>query len=675
MSIASSALQKQVDDLRQKLILYNYHYYALDEPLVSDKEYDVLYCQLQELESAHPELISEDSPTQRVGGLALTKFEVMSHKVPMLSLSNGFSDEEVVAFYHRLLALTGASSLAFECEPKLDGLAISIHYEKGLLSHAVTRGDGTEGEVVTANVRTIRNVPLRLNGEVPDYVEVRGEVVINKADFLRLNQIAERAGDKPFANPRNAAAGSIRQLDSKIAAKRHLRMYAYGVGEVSNDFDAPDTQFELMQKFASWGFSIARDIKVVDAAAGLLDYYKTMAHKRADLPYDIDGLVYKLDSIALQTVCGYIAKAPRWALAHKFPAEEVETEILAVDFQVGRTGAITPVARLKPVAVGGVILSNATLHNKDEIARKDIHVHDRVIVRRAGDVIPEVVRVLMQYRHEHKIAEIVFPDRCPVCHSEVFYSESEAVARCTGDWSCKAQRKERIVHFASRKAMDIDGLGDKLVEQLVDKEIVIFPADLYRLSLPLLSGLERMGRKSALNLLAAVEASKAVTLARFIYAIGIREVGEVIARSLAEHFSTLERLKVASFDDLKAIDDVGDKIAHNIVHFWQNSENMALIEDLHAVGVDIEIKPIAPSPQSTHFFANKTLVLTGSLTHFSRDELKARLQQLGAKVTGSVSAKTDMVIAGEKAGSKLAKAEALKIAIIDEQKLMELLRA
>ncbi|WP_395946998.1 NAD-dependent DNA ligase LigA [Caedibacter taeniospiralis] len=673
-------MQKEIQLKYQALCVeitqYNYAYHTLDKPLVSDQVYDQKYQQLVDLEGEYKNILDlSHSPTQRVGSAPLPYFDVVTHKVPMLSLSNGFEEEDVANFYKRLTELTHESQLSFECEPKLDGLAISIHYKNGLLDYAVTRGDGAEGEKVTENVKTIRNVPLSLNGDnLPQEIEIRGEIVINKADFLALNSEAEALGEKGFANPRNAAAGSIRQLDSRIAARRKLKMYAYGVG-AQVGFKLPQTQYELVQQLKQWGFQLTNEVEVVSGEKGLMDYYERMSHKRADLPYDIDGLVYKLNRLDLQTKAGFIAKAPRWALAHKFPAEEVETEILAVDFQVGRTGAITPVARLKPVAVGGVIVSNATLHNMDEIKRKDIHLHDRVIVRRAGDVIPEIVRSLPEYRTVP--ATIVMPTECPVCQSAIEHVKDQAIARCIGGWHCGAQRKERIKHFASRKAMDIDGLGDKIVEQLVDKNLIRSPADLYQLSLLQLSSLERMGQKSALNLLEALENSKRVQLHRFIYALGIKDIGEVSAKALANHFGSLQAIKAASLEALVSIHDVGEIMANRLLAFWADDYNVQLVNDLLEAGVVLSNPIKADQHEHNEITANpfygKTIVITGSFSEFSRDELKERLEMLGAKCSTSVSVKTDVVVAGEKAGSKLAKAQELNVRIMNEDELMSLI--
>ena len=663
--------------LCQLIERYNYHYHTLDAPLISDKKYDEAYKILKAFESCFTGRIEiSHSPTVRIGAKPLDVFKVIRHELPMLSLTNGFSEADVTAFDKRLSELSGQNNLTYECEPKLDGLAISIHYQHGKLLYAVTRGDGLEGEEVTHNVKTIRNVPLHLQETFPEYLEVRGEIIINKADFIALNDKAQLQNEKQFANPRNAAAGSIRQLDSKIAAKRPLRMYAYGIG-VTKAYQTPKTQYELMQQLHRWGFQITREIEVVQGSEGLMNYYRKLTHLRADLPYDIDGLVYKINAIDLQHKVGFIAKAPRWALARKFPAEEAETEILNVDFQIGRTGAITPVARLKPVAAGGVIIANATLHNIDEIQRKDIHIGDRVIVRRAGDVIPEVVRPLIQYRKQQQIKTIILPKCCPVCQSPIENDPDQAIARCTGDWNCKAQTKERIRHFASRKAMDIDGLGDKIVEQLVDREIVSLPHQLYQLDLPTLSALERMGRKSSLNLLAAIEKSKQVTLARFIFAIGIRDIGEVSSKALANTFTSLEHIRSAGFDALIEIHDIGEVMAHNVIHFWQNRVNQEMVEALLKSGITL-INPNPPANQNNfnpdNPFYHKTVVITGSFRAFTRDTLKEKIQHAGGKSTNSISKNTDFVIVGDKPGSKLEKAQKLGIAIIDENQLIDILQ-
>lgn len=671
-----TVIQDYYAKLSKQIENWDYHYHTLDKPLVTDQTYDQCYQQLRQLEQYFEKhLDTENSPTKRVGSPPLKAFEVIKHQKPMLSLSNGFSKEDVIAFDKRLSQLTGEQDLVFTCEPKLDGLAISVYYKNGKLDYALTRGDGFSGEKVTENIKTIRNIPLTLMGKYPKVLEVRGEIVITKDDFLGLNNKMEEANIKPFANPRNAAAGSIRQLDSSIAAKRPLKMYAYGVGHISDEFTLPASQFELIQQFRTWGFQVCDDIELAQGVDALIACYNKMLHKRADLPYDIDGLVYKLNRLALQEKAGFIAKAPRWALAHKFPSEEVESEILSVDFQVGRTGAITPVARLKPVAVGGVIVANATLHNQDEIKRKDIYIGDRVIVKRAGDVIPEVVTALPAYRKDN-IAPINFPTVCPVCASSIEYQEDQKIARCSGGWLCQAQRKARIKHFASRKAMDIDGLGEKIIQQLVDKGIVHFPYDLYTLDLPTLIQLERMAEKSSLNLLAAIKNSKKVTLDRFIFALGIRDIGESSSKALANKFGTLENVQNATVDALIAIDDMGEIMAHNIVNFWQHQENQDMVSKLLNAGIEI-INPVIVNQDNlandSHPFYQKKVVITGTFSSFSRDELKAKLIAFGAKPMNSLSKNTDMLIVGENPGSKLQKAQTLGVSIVDKEALSALL--
>ena len=623
------AIQRYYAKLSEQIDAWNYHYHTLDKPLVLDQKYDQYYQQLCQLEHYFEKYLdTEHSPTKRVGSAPLKVFEVMMHRKPMLSLSNGFDEDEVTAFHKRLSQLTHEQALVFTCEPKLDGLAISIYYKDGQLDYALTRGDGLSGEKVTENVKSIRNVPLKLMGETPKVLEIRGEIIINKQDFIVLNETMQQAQVKPFANPRNAAAGSIRQLDSRVAAKRRLKMYAYGLGYVSEEFMMPGSQFELVEQFQSWGFQVCDDIVLAHDVNELIAYYHKMLHKRADLPYDIDGLVYKLNSLPLQEKAGFIAKAPRWALAHKFPSEEVESEILSVDFQVGRTGAITPVARLKPVAVGGVIVANATLHNQDEIKRKDIYIGDRVIVKRAGDVIPEVVKALPEYRQKNTYP-ITMPTVCPVCAVAIEYQEDQKIARCTGGWLCQAQRKARIKHFSSRKAMDIDGLGDKIIQQLVDKEIIHFPYDLYTLNLSMLMQLERMAEKSSLNLLGAIGKSKKIALDRFIFAIGIRDIGERSSKALADKFGTLEKVQTADFDQLITIDDIGEIMAHNIINFWQYKQNQAMVDKLLNAGVEIVNPVIADKSNVTdqnNPFYQKKLVITGTFSAFTRDELKAKLE-------------------------------------------------
>ncbi|HHO59287.1 MAG TPA: NAD-dependent DNA ligase LigA [Thiotrichales bacterium] len=648
-----------------------YRYYVLDDPEIPDAEYDRLFRQLQQLETEHPELITEDSPTQRVGAQPLTAFEQITHELPMLSLDNVFSEEELLAFNRRVQErLNTQAQIEYAAEPKLDGLAISIRYENGVLKYAATRGDGATGENVTQNIRTIDAVPLRLLGkDYPPVLEVRGEVFMPKAGFEKLNQQARERGEKQFANPRNAAAGSLRQLDPRITASRPLSMYCYSTGVVEGG-ELAATHSETLQQLKSFGLPVCAEAKVVQGIEGCMAYYHELLAQREQLPYDIDGIVYKVNSIALQQRLGFVARAPRWAIAHKFPAQEEVTEIIDVDFQVGRTGAITPVARLKPVFVGGVTVSNATLHNMDEVRRKDIHIGDRVIIRRAGDVIPEVVSVVPGARSK-KVKPVVMPAKCPVCGSAIEQLEGEAVARCTGGLFCQAQRAEAIKHYASRKAMDIDGLGDRLIEQLVQEKLVKTPADLYSLTVEQLAALERMAEKSASNIVTAIENSKQVTLARFIYALGIREVGEATAMNLADALRSLDAVMQAEVEALEEVPDIGPIVAQHIVTFFRQAHNREVIEKILAAGVNIQ-NPEKPSAESQPL-QGKTFVITGTLPTLSRSEAKAMLMAAGAKVTGSVSAKTDYLLAGEKAGSKLTKATSLGIEVIDEAKLSELL--
>ncbi|MCF6808107.1 NAD-dependent DNA ligase LigA [Thiotrichales bacterium 19S9-12] len=666
----------RVRQLRDNLRRYNYHYHTLDEPIVPDSVYDQEFHELLVLEETFPDLKTPNSPTVLVGGQPLDKFRQVTHRKAMLSLSNGFSEADIIAFDQRIQDRLLESQIEYECEPKFDGLAISLHYENGQLALALTRGDGETGEDVTANVRTIRNLPKVIKHDaMPNSIEVRGEVVIPKAKFEALNKKLETKGEKTFANPRNAAAGSIRQLDSKIAASRPLSFFAYAVGYASDDFKQVNTQKELLDLYESWHFQVSNERDVVIGASACLEYYKKMSEKRGSLPYEIDGLVYKVNHFSEQEKLGFIARSPRWALAHKFPAEEQPTTINDVEFQVGRTGALTPVARLEPVEVGGVTVSNATLHNMDEVKRKDVHIGDRVVVRRAGDVIPEVVKAIASERDESKIKPIILPSDCPVCHSPLVQAEDQAVIRCSGGWNCQAQRKERLRHFVSRRAMDIDGLGDKLIGLLVDKELVEYPADLYRLNELTLARLERMGKKSAQNTIKAILESKETSLARFIYALGIREVGEATAKQLAKFYGSLERIRQSQYDDLITINDIGPIVAEHIIEFWKDDNVNLWVNDLLDLGIYF---PSASkqdqgkiSIDENKFFYGKTVVITGTLTDFSRDELKDRLEQMGAKVSGSVSKKTDLVIVGEKAGSKLSKAESLGVTIWDEARLKE----
>lgn len=668
---ATDQVAQRVAELRALLTQYNREYYELDEPSVPDAEYDRLFRELTELEQRFPQYRSEHSPTQKVGGQALDAFTQVTHETPMLSLDNAFSVEEFEAFTTRVSErLDSAAAIAFCCEPKLDGAAVSILYERGELVRAATRGDGQTGEDITANVRTIRNVPLQLQGDFPARLEVRGEVFMPTRAFDKYNEKALAAGEKTFANPRNAAAGSLRQLDSRITAKRPLHFYAYSMGVVSDEATLADTHFGRLEQLQQWGLPLSEEVKVVAQGDECKAYYDDILQRRAQLRYEIDGVVLKVNHIALQQDLGFVSRAPRWAIAWKFPAQEELTVIRGVDFQVGRTGAITPVARLEPVAVGGVTVSNATLHNADEIARLDIHIGDTVIIRRAGDVIPQVVQVLRERRPEDALS-IEFPERCPVCDSHVERAEGEAVARCTGGLICAAQRREALKHFASRKAMDIDGLGDKLIEQLVEREWVKSPADLYRLSVRELAHLPRMGEKSAEKITTAIAASKTTTLPRFLYALGIREVGEATAANLASHFGSLERLSAADAEALEAVPDVGQVVASHIAQFFREPHNQQVIHELEALG--IHWPAVEQLAESEATLAGNTYVLTGTLTQMTRDEAKQALQARGAKVSGSVSAKTTAVIAGDNAGSKLTKAEQLGVAVLSEADLLGLL--
>ena len=663
------SLQQQIDTLRQDLRRYEYEYHVLDNPTIPDAEYDRLFHQLKALEAAHPELITADSPTQRVGAKPLSGFAQIRHEIPMLSLDNAFSDEEFYAFVKRIedRLIRLPDPLTFCCEPKLDGLAVSILYVNGVLTQAATRGDGTTGEDITVNIRTIRNIPLQLlMDNPPARLEVRGEVFMPHAGFERLNQQALEKGEKTFANPRNAAAGSLRQLDPKITSKRPLVLNAYGIG-IAEGVDLPNTHYDRLQWLKSIGIPVNPEIRLCNGTNEVLDFYRDIQNKRSALGYDIDGTVLKINDIALQEKLGFISKAPRWAIAYKFPAQEELTRLNDVEFQVGRTGAITPVAKLEPVFVAGVTVSNATLHNGDEIERLDIAIGDTVVIRRAGDVIPQIIGVL----HDRRPADarpIVFPETCPVCDSAIVRIEGEAVARCTGGLFCAAQRKEALKHFVSRKAMDIDGVGGKLIEQLVDRELIHTPADLFKLDLTTLTRLERMGTKSAENALASLEKAKNTTLARFIFALGIREVGEATALNLANHFKTLEALQNADLEALQQVPDVGEVVANRILAFWHEPHNVAVVNDLIAQGV--HWKTVETKEVTENHFKGKTVVLTGTLTQMGRNEAKALLQDMGAKVSGSVSAKTDFVIAGDAAGSKLTKAQELGVTVLTEEEFL-----
>ena len=663
---------QEIESLREQLDTWNYQYYALDEPTVPDAEYDRRLQRLLQLEHQHPQLQRADSPSQRVGGQALQQFTQVSHEVPMLSLENAFSPEDMQHFNRRLLDRLGdqEGQLEFACEPKLDGIAVSLLYRYGVLERGATRGDGSTGEDITHNVRTIRSIPLRLRGEgFPTLIEVRGEIYMPKAGFAQLNNRARERGEKPFVNPRNAAAGSLRQLDARITAQRPLEMCCYSVGLVEGG-NLPDRHAGVLERLRDWGLKINPESAVVQGIEACDAYFASLAVRRDSLAYDIDGIVFKVNELALQQRLGFVSRAPRWAIARKFPAQEEMTRLLDVEFQVGRTGAITPVARLEPVFVGGVTVSNATLHNSDEIDRLGIQIGDTVIVRRAGDVIPQVVSVVLDNRPDNT-RTIQFPTHCPVCESAIEREEGEAAWRCMGGLICGAQQKAAIKHFVSRRAMDIDGLGDKLVEQLVDEGLVANVAGLYALSKELLVNLERMGEKSADNLLCALQTSKQTTLPRFIFALGIREVGEATARNLAYYFGNWLALSSASEAQLLEVDDVGPIVADHLRQFFDSEASMAVVESLHYAGViwpDIERLPQQNLP-----LAEQIWVVTGKLETLSRDDAKARLQALGAKVAGSVSAKTTCLVAGPGAGSKLIKANELGIDVVDEQSLLALL--
>jgi len=662
----------EITQLRDVINDHNYKYYALDTPTIPDAEYDRLMRKLQALEAEYPELITDDSPTQRVGSAPLSEFAQVRHEVPMLSLDNVFNEEELRDFDRRVRdRLHADDKVRYACEPKLDGVALSLLYRDGKLVRGATRGDGTTGEDITYNVRTIKSVPLRLQGSgYPQVLEVRGEVFMPRAAFEQLNRQAAERGEKLYVNPRNTAAGSLRQLDPRLTAERNLEMCCYSAGFVEGG-ELPGSHHAVLEQFREWGFRINPEMRVVDDIGGCIAYYDYLLQKRAELPYDIDGIVFKVDSVKQQRQLGFVSKAPRWACAHKFPAQEEMTTILGVEFQVGRTGAVTPVARLAPVFVGGVTVSNCTLHNMDEVERLDVRVGDTVIVRRAGDVIPQVVAVVPERRPADAIA-VVLPSGCPVCGSAIERIEGEVVARCTGGLVCAAQRKEAIRHFASRRAIDIEGLGEKLIDQLVDAQLLKTVADIYCLEQPALAALDRMGDKSAANLVEAIEKSKHTTLSRFLYALGIREVGEATALNLAKHFTNIDALTNADVESLLAVDDVGPVVAQHVADFFANAENRDVIAELLGAGITWPV--IERAPASAQPLLGKTWVLTGTLETMSRDDAKEKLQQLGAKVSSSVSKKTDCVIAGPGAGSKLADAERLGVSVIDEQQFVTLLR-
>jgi DNA ligase (NAD+) len=672
--MSKSAAARAVE-LRQQIAHHNYRYHVLDDPEVSDAEYDRLMRELKALEEQHPDLVTPDSPTQRVGATPVSELQEVVHARPMLSLDNAFADEDVVAFDRRVRErLENVEQIEYSAEPKLDGLAISFRYESGRLVQAATRGDGLRGEDVTHNVRTIKAVPTVLRGTAPKLLEVRGEVFMLIAGFKAMNQRALERGERTFVNPRNAAAGSIRQLDPRLAAGRPFDVFFYGVGE-TDGWKLPAKHSEALQQLKEWGLKVSPLLRIVQGAEGCLEYYRDIGARRASLPYEIDGVVYKVNRFVQQRELGFVARAPRWAIAHKFPAHEENTIVKGVEVQVGRTGALTPVARLEPVFVGGVTVSNATLHNMDEVRRKDVRIGDTVVIRRAGDVIPEVVKVILERRPQDAI-EVELPRNCPICNSAVEREEGEAVARCTGGLFCAAQRKEALRHFASRRALDIDGLGSKIIDQLVESDppLVKSPADLYTLTAEQLAGLERMGEKSAENLIRAIEDSrKHATLPRFLYALGIRDVGEATAAALANHFGSLAELQSASEEQIQEVPDVGPVVAAHVYKFFQEQHNRdviaALVKHVH---LQSQARKAA---QGAGPLAGKTFVLTGSLDSMSRDDASDRIVALGGKVAGSVSKKTSYVVAGAEAGSKLARAQELGVAVLDEQAFLKLLES
>jgi DNA ligase (NAD+) len=665
---------KRIHQLREAIHAHDHRYYVLDAPTVSDAEYDALMRELVGLEREFPALSTQDSPTQRVGGTASDTFMPVVHRVPMLSLNNAFTPEEVEAFDRRIRETLEADHVEYEVEPKFDGLAIGLTYENGSFVVGATRGDGERGENVTANLRTISAIPLALpKALAPPLIEVRGEVLMLKADFERLNASQRAKDQRTFANPRNAAAGGLRQLDPKITASRKLTFFAYGIGAVEwGNVKPPPTHSALLEWLRTLHFPVTGERAKVSGADGLLRFYKTMGERREGLPFEIDGVVYKVDDLALQRELGFVSRAPRFAIAHKFPAQEATTEVTGIDVNVGRTGAVTPIARLAPVFVGGVTVTNATLHNEDEVRRKDVRIGDTVVVRRAGDVIPEVVRVLLD-RRPRAAREFVMPARCPECGSAIVRLEDEAVARCEGGLVCPAQRKQALLHFASRRAMDIEGLGEKLVDQLVDAETVRTPADLYNLSAEVLAALPRMADKSAANVVAAIDASRDTTLARFVYALGIRHVGEATAKDLALHFGDLDPLIAADEGALLEVNDVGPVLAQSIVRFFAEAHNRQVIDALRQSGVHWPRRP-PRAAKSAGRLAGRAFVLTGTLPSMTRDEAQARIEAQGGKVAGSVSKKTDYVVAGATAGSKLVRAQELGVEILDESALLKLLK-
>jgi DNA ligase (NAD+) len=669
----STSPAARIGELRRAIEQHLYNYHVIDQPTITDAEYDQLFNELVALEAAHPELVTADSPTQRVGAKPLDQFDEVTHRVPMLSLGNAFAEDDVRGFDRRCREGLGVGTdalIEYACEPKFDGLAISLTYENGHFVQGATRGDGSVGEDVTLNLRTIKSIPLKIDTSAAR-LEVRGEVLMQRRDFDALNARQAAKGEKTFVNPRNAAAGSLRQLDPRLTAERPLSFFAYGLGAVER-VDVPATHSACMDWIADLRFPVTRDRAVVSGFEGLIGYFTRLGEMRARLPFDIDGVVYKVNSLSQQQALGFVSRAPRFAIAHKFPAEEASTELLGIDVQVGRTGAITPVARLRPVFVGGTTVSNATLHNEDEVRRKDLKIGDTVVVRRAGDVIPEVAAVIAAKRPADA-REWLMPTRCPECDSAIIRLEGEAVARCTGGLFCPAQRKQALLHFAQRRAMNIEGLGEKLVDQIVDQGLVRTPADLYRLGLVQLASLERMAEKSAQNLLDGINTSRTTTLARFVYGLGIRHVGEATAKDLARHFGKIDAIMGASIEQLLEVNDVGPVVAQSIRRFFDEPHNREVVEQLRACGVQWAESEPSASTIARGAFAGKTVVLTGTLPTLSREEAKERLEAAGAKVAGSVSKKTDYVIAGADAGSKLDKAQELGIAVLDEESFLKLL--
>ncbi len=681
---ATAQVIQRLAQLKRELAEHNHRYYVLDQPTIADSEWDKLFQELLALETQHPQLLTPDSPTRRVGGKPLKAFDEVIHRIPMLSLGNAFSEEDIDNFDRRCregLDL-GDTEIEYACEPKFDGLAISLTYVDGVFVQGATRGDGAVGEGVTENLKTIRSIPLMLPEQYrPALLEVRGEVLMLRKDFEKLNARQAAKEEKLFVNPRNAAAGSLRQLDSKLTAARPLTFFAYGIGAVEGAA-VPASHSMLMDWLESLRFPVAKQRSIVQGVDGLRTFYRRIGEARATLPYDIDGVVYKVNRFDQQQTLGFVSRAPRFAIAHKFPAEEATTVLLGIDVQVGRTGAITPVARLQPVFVGGTTVSNATLHNEDEIRRKDLRIGDTVVVRRAGDVIPEVAAVIIERRPADATA-FVMPTRCPQCDSAIIKLDGEAIARCTGGLFCPAQRKQALLHFAQRRAVDIEGLGDKLVDQLVDADLVHTPADLYRLGIAALANLARMADKSATNLLASIEKSKQTTLPKFLFGLGIRHVGEATAKDLAKHFGTLNAIMNAQVEELLQVHDVGPTVAQSVRQFFDQPHNREVVEQLRACNVswpEAEIQHGRGSQGENardgapgNDFAGKTVVFTGTLSAMSRDEAKEQLESLGAKISGSVSKKTDYVVAGAEAGSKLDKALELGIAVLDEQQFLKML--